>query len=309
MRIEMVEPAGVADLASRVLREAWPPPALDYSPEYLNWQFGFPGAVPARTALAFADGEAVGFIGTTPRRVRFHGAARAVMVVSFAAVRPAYRGRGLLQALYACLLDCVRRDGDPVLTFALVESAGQRGLERAYAAAGFTLHSLGTFPTYSYLSRGAATDITPTAGPPGSFDFPDDDTLWSDPTVEQWGHYSADPRPRALSVAATGAGPAVAAAIVSVPVVTAQGIQTVPVLDCCFTPHPTAAGLKAILDAASHGPNGSAVVSVPNLRGADAATIRAAGLRQTAPGFVGYVCAADPEDPILGAATTNLEIV
>ena len=73
--------------ASTLLEEAWDPPAIRYSPEYLEWQLNFPDSSALPAAAAFGDGELVGFAAASPRRVRSSSERLNVALVSFVAVR------------------------------------------------------------------------------------------------------------------------------------------------------------------------------------------------------------------------------
>src|SRR5438874_10592321 len=86
-RIELVTSADFVQEASKVLAEAWPPTTLVYSPEYLAWQFSFPGAGRLPGVAAFDGTIPVGFAGVTCRRMSHRGETADVAVVSFVAVR------------------------------------------------------------------------------------------------------------------------------------------------------------------------------------------------------------------------------
>src|SRR3954449_13307415 len=70
IRVEAVD-AGFAPEASAILREAWShQSAIDYTPEYLAWQFSFPGPLPPVAFAAFEGAEPIGFLGATVRHFR-----------------------------------------------------------------------------------------------------------------------------------------------------------------------------------------------------------------------------------------------
>jgi hypothetical protein len=262
----------------------------------------------------------IGFAGLTPRRIRFNHRPAAAYVLSFVAVHPVCRGRGLAAGLYAALLDAVRGTELPVIGFALLGSAGQRTLLRAYEAAGLHWRPLGEFPTYGFLSprvapppdvyteEPAAADLMPAieacVGPR---------TVWSAPDARQLDHYRQDPRPRTLVLVrgpdrqAVGAG-----LVVRADMATSRGVEPAVTVESVFLLRPDAATLRALLNhAARRWPSaaGPTPVMAPNLQGLAAALLRSAGVRQVAPGFAGYVGAADPSHPLLEAKGTNLEIV
>src|SRR5690349_12804883 len=68
----LVDGAGLSAEASRLLEEAWNPPAVHYTPNYLRWQLSFPSASGLPCAAAFDGSELAGFAGATARRLR-HG--------------------------------------------------------------------------------------------------------------------------------------------------------------------------------------------------------------------------------------------
>ncbi|MGH3183078.1 MAG: GNAT family N-acetyltransferase, partial [Streptosporangiaceae bacterium] len=132
---ELVDGTAFAPQASRVLEEAWSPPALCYTPEYLRWQLSFPGPLPLPAAAALAGNDPVGFAGATWRRLRCGSARWDVAVVSFVAVRPEWRKLGVAAGIYRRLLSALRETGAPIVTYAAGGSAGERLLLRAYAEA------------------------------------------------------------------------------------------------------------------------------------------------------------------------------
>ena len=332
-RVEEVNPAGFAEAASRLLEESWPAPHPRFSPEYLRWQLGFPGALPPLAVAAFDGAEPVGFAGATPRCVRFRGKRWDVYVVSFVAVQPAWRGRAVGEALYAAMLERVRARGAPVVTFAAPESAARRVLLRAYAAAGFTVRSLGAFAGHGYLasaasgpaleatSRGGAaaaalvtrhvsdlSELTPLIAASD-----DSRVIRGDPGPDALEHARGDPRqPRGVLVYDAG-GSAVAGAMLARPeVVERDGVRAITTVERVILPNPEAAPLRAVLTAAASaypGAAGPSVISVPNVCGIDPATLRIAGLRRLPSTFDGFCCAADARHPLLAADSTDLEVV
>ena len=66
----LVNGAGFASEASRILEDAWEPPTLRYSPGYLGWQLTFPSEVELPAVAAAEGGEPVGFAAATARRLR-----------------------------------------------------------------------------------------------------------------------------------------------------------------------------------------------------------------------------------------------
>ena len=89
--------------ASRILEEAWEPPTLRYTPGFLHWQLSFPSAVELPGVAAFEGTDPVGFAAATARRLRCGSAVFDMAIVSFVAVRPAWRGQGIASGLYRVL--------------------------------------------------------------------------------------------------------------------------------------------------------------------------------------------------------------
>ncbi|HEY9180989.1 MAG TPA: GNAT family N-acetyltransferase, partial [Candidatus Baltobacteraceae bacterium] len=154
LAIQRVNAAAFAQEAAHILEEAWPPPALHYTREYLRWQMTFPSDVDAIGVAAMDGREPVGFIGASPRRMRSGGESFTCFIVSFVAVRPKWRNRRVASALYAALLHEIRAARIATITFALPQSTGERLLLREYANGGFAIIPLGAYHTYAYRARG-----------------------------------------------------------------------------------------------------------------------------------------------------------
>jgi GNAT superfamily N-acetyltransferase len=272
---------------------------------------------------AFDGEEQVGFAAVTPRLVRYDAVYAPVYILSFVAVRPAWRGQSVATRLYATLLEELRGLGIPIVTFAEPGTGGQRRLLQAYTAAGFTCHPLGSYVVHGYIERSgsvppaglAYADADPEELLPIIQDCQGEQTLWSAPERPQLEHYRADPRPRALVVARRADGTAAGAAfLVQAEVESGQGTETVTMIDSLFLPlgKGDAEVLRGFFYHASRRwSSGSkpSIVTASNLRAIDPAIIRAAGLRQTPGRFEGYLCVADAGHPWLTAERTTLEVV
>ncbi|WP_437776772.1 GNAT family N-acetyltransferase [Sorangium sp. So ce1097] len=318
MQIEHVDPVAAAEEASLVLREAWPPPALHYTADYLRWQLGFPGPAP-RAVLARDGGEPAGFIGVAPRRFRFRGVASDGYVLSFVSVRPRFRGQGLARRLYAELLGGLRASGLPIAVFVEAQSAAaRRVLLAAVDEVGFQRKALAACRNHGFIPRASAEPPRAVAAPATVEDAlaaiaacGDERVLWSAPDAAQLEHSLRDPRPRRL-LRVEEAGRAVGAAAVFLSeIATAQGVDRVATVDALYLPEPTAARVAAVLRAASEAFSGQAtlpVVSAPNLAIVPADQLRPAGARPTAATFDAYIV--HPEGgPWMDAEVTNLEVV
>jgi len=320
MAIRLVHGTDFAQEASRILEEAWKPPALRYTPEYLRWQMSFPSAADMPSVMAFDGAEPIGFAGTSARRVK-HGATEfEAAIVSFVSVRPAWQGRRIAAEMYRTLLDATAKSGIPVVTFAAAESGGDRALLRAYPEAGFRVQPLGAYMNYGFVGKAA--------GPEGAWrSYAADDpcifetmtpqldgeatVLWSLPTRAQFEHYFADPRPRKLIVAEhRSTGVRGAGFVVRSEVRSANGIVPITTLENVWLPSPAAGCIQCLLQAAAEAwPNaGAMLLTCPNLSGVDDSALTAIRARKSGGRYSGYFCTAG-QQPLATMERTNLEIV
>ena len=308
-----------APQASAILTAAWPAPALHYTPEYLRWQLSFPGPGTAPAAAAFVDSNPAGFAASTHRRLRHGSEVIDALLVSFVAVHPDFRNRGIAAGLYRTLLAGVAATRLPVITFAQADSAGQRAIERAYPEAGFQLRPLGSYPGFACVPRpsremqwereestlpldwssvAAAVDACAT----------DRSLLWSAPSDAQFRHYLQDPRPRnLLSLKSGGVEPA-AAWVVQTAYVAGQGVNSVATIDCAWVNRRRPELLPGLASAVARISPAATVVNAPSLAGFDLKRLRDAGFRQTGPGFHGYCATAPGAVPLPSAEAVNCEI-
>ena len=320
IEFQLVTGPQFAPQASVILTAAWPAPALHYTPEYLRWQMSFPGPGPAPAVAAFVDSNPAGFAASTHRRLRRGPEMIDVLLVSFVAVHPDFRGRGIAAGLYRTLLAAIAAMRLPVVTFAQPDSAGQRLIERAYPEAGFELRPLGSYPGFACAPRAsheapwiseartlpldgssvaAAVDACAT----------DQRLLWSAPTDEQWRHYRDDPRPRALFSVNYADNAAAAAWAVQTAYVTAQGVNSVAAIDCAWLNRGRPELLASLASAVACISSMASVVNAPSLAGFDPKLLRRAGFRQVAPGFQGYCATAPGAARLPPAEAVSCEIV
>jgi GNAT superfamily N-acetyltransferase len=283
IEFRLVDGVSFAEEASRLLIAAWPIPALDYSPAYLRWQLAFPGPRAAPAVAAFVGSTPVGIAASSNRRLRVNSAFHDVLVVSFVAVDPAHRNKGIAGGLYRTLLDAVKNIDAPLITFGRENSSGQRAIERAYPASGLPLRAFGSYIPYATMPRSSSgTDewTRADAVPPEVLS----PVARSAPTVEQYAHYRNDPRPRELLVHRNATAWAWA---VRINYVSAKGIETATVLESVCVEQPEAlAGLASA--AAGLWPSPNPVVNLPNLWGMDPIELRALGFRKTGVPWIGY---------------------
>ncbi|HZW29648.1 MAG TPA: hypothetical protein VFF52_03020 [Isosphaeraceae bacterium] len=318
-RVEIVEPAAFAEPASRILQDAFQPPCLRYTPDYLRWLFRFPNGLESIGVAAFDGAEPVGFFAVMPRWMRSGDRRLAVSLMSSLAVRPG-RGGPLALALYSRLLELLRELGRPVVSYVRPGTVAERLLLWNFARAGLQARPLGSYRTYGALNAAGPAD------PPARVEEGDEDAflevvrscrdermLWRDPDRDQLRHYGADPRGCVLAVIRDASGGLIGAAtVVLARVVLPQGDELIPMINSVHLPRPTAEALQALIQFARRRWDGQAtapVVTAPNLIGIDPAVLRAAGLRATPSAFQGYVF--DPIADSLPAALmgTNLEVV
>jgi GNAT superfamily N-acetyltransferase len=323
IRLERVDPYAFAEPASRILQEAWPPPTMRFTADYLRWQFSFPGPLPPLGVAAFEGDEPVGFVGMTPRQLRFRGHSGPAYLHSFGGVRPAWRGRGLAAELYAYLLER-REPALPIVGWIEEGAGGHRTLLRAASLAGFEvpLPVLGANPVYGYRPGGADSDgplldVVEDADGRAFLDVArrcvSPDTIWNDPDTVILEHYRRDPRGRLLVVVNASDGEAVGAAmLVHAEVVTARQLERVATVDSVFLPRPDLDTLASVLRFTARRwapPGRPSVVSAPSLWTVPAEVRRAAGLRRMGKGFQGQLEVPSHRHPYASAEGTNLEIV
>lgn len=317
--IEHVDPTAFAASAAQVLQEAWKAPCMHYTPEYLRWQFTFPGAISPLGVAAFEGKELAGFVGATVRRLCFQNSYSELHLVSFLGVLPAWRSQGiavrLMEGIFRTLVD----RNQAFLWFVQTGGGGERCTLQASQEVGFDPRRLGPFPSYGFMRRPgtepSTVRVVETADHAALLSVlpscSGGQTLWNDPDARLLEHYLRDPRQRVMVVLEDAGGAKHGAAmIVRSEVATSQGVSYVPLVDNLFLPQPGADALTALCAYAAQrwpecGP--SPMVSIPNAGGIDPALLRAAGMRQTAVGFTGLLQAAD-DHPFLAATDTNLEI-
>jgi GNAT superfamily N-acetyltransferase len=321
---QAVDGVEFAPAASQLLGEAWRPPAMRYTAEYLHWQLSFPAPSSLPAVAAFIGGEPVGFAASTRRRVRYGLSEHDVFVVTFVCVSPRMRGRGIATGLYEHLLAQIRRIGSPVITYAAVDSDGDRVLRRVYPAAGFSLKPLGTYPAYAFMVKAgldpsdwAVSDCGTDASALGGIVHlcaRDTSLFWADPDQDTIRHYFRDPRPRKLLVAEhrrsrmRGAAWAVQGEFLS-----PRGSERTTMLESVWVPRDCPEMLPALLCCAGRcwttDPSKAVIVGAPSLQGFDGSVLRALAIRQTPGLFLGYFCASGLPEMFSGVRGTNLEVI
>ena len=320
---QLVDGAAFAMSASAILEEAWDPPAIRYTPGYLQWQLSFPASPALPAAAAFGDGEPVGFAAASARRVRCGSDHTDVALVSFVAVRRSWRKQGIAAGLYSTLTSALSERDLPVITFASPSSTGERTLLSSYQKANFSAQPLGDYLNYAHMARDT------TAGSDYEAVITDDlclarsvindcgsdaTVLWSDPSDAQLEHYAADPRGRKLVIVRhSTAGLVGAAWVIRMEHRTVTGPSVLKTLDCVWMRKDHARALPALYRCAAAawpGEQNGPVIGAPNLSIFDPAILRTMGIRQTGAKFRGYFCAPRSCCAIPSRVTkTNIEIV
>ena len=318
LRIEMVDPLAAAEPAGTILRTAWKPPCLHYSTPYLAWQFSFPGALEPKVAIAYREGRPVGCASVTQRAFMLDGSRVDAYVLSFVAVDPIARGHGVAAAVYAALLDTISAD-IPVLAFAEPDSPGERLLLTAFTRAGFDRHVLEPCRAVGYLQRANAPPTEQVIYAAMTTDFEeytsaaplgDRKTAWNYPTRQQWDHYLSDPRPRLMFAIRNANGVIEGSAImVMAEILSAQGIQIVPMLESVCLSSPSAEALRSVFRVAAERSHAPTTIVASNLSFIDGAVIRAAGARALPSAFNCYVFVKSVFRSFAKITNVNLEVI
>lgn len=316
----LVNGVDFAQQASGILQDAWPAPALRYTPAYLRWQMSFPSIAGMPAVAAFAGAEPVGFAAASARRLRQGNRELEAAIVSFVGVRPEWQRQGIAAGLYRTLLDALARAGTPVVTFASTATAGERALLRAYTEAGFRIDAMGTYSNYGYMGKASgvqsdwrcycSNDARILESLAAQLES-DGAVLWSWPKGAQLEHYFADPRPRKLIVMEHGSsGVRGAGFAVQSEFRTAQGVTVITTVESVWLSGAATAGVQSLLQAAAQAwdTRGARLLTCPNLSGVEDAALAAMRARKTGGRFSGYFCSAGAKQwPAF--ERTNLEIV
>lgn len=312
--VGLVDPVESAAYAAAVLRSAWRPPCLHYSDAYIRWQMAFPGVLPARLAIAFAGRDPVGCAGLTPRELQLNGARIAGYILSFVAVAPAWRGKGLAARLYETLLSGISPE---VLTlaFAHPDSTGERVLVEAFAN-GFKHHALRACRAVGFASpagppangRSSARQATESEFIAAQQIETKGRVLWNAPSPEMVGHYLRDPRPRSLLVMTDTQGRTAGTAMrVAAEMATASGsaLQHVPMLENLRLTDAVPDVLRSAFSAAADLVPGATAIA-PNVSHIDESVIKSARARSLPSVYNTHVFC-DRDD--LHADMTNVEVI
>jgi hypothetical protein len=315
-RIEVVDPVPFAGIASEILQAAWKPPCLYYSADYLSWQFSFPSHLPRVGVVAFLDDRAVGCIAVTARHFVCASEKFAAYVFSFLAVHPSAGRRGLASAMYAALSDAIPVE-IPMVGFAETGSPAERLMVGSLQRASFRHHPFLVSRAVGFLPRSGAPKRSSVVVETESYtEFSSaarisdqHSTLFTDITEEHFDHYCKDPRQRTTVAVRDENGTAIGTAmIVNANILSAQGIQRVPMLENVALAEPTPDAIAALLEFAAARTLAGSTVIASNLSHVDAALVRAAGARALPSSFNPYAFVRGPKHVIETAAALNLEV-
>ena len=305
VQIRRVDPIAFAGEASAVLRAAWRPPSLEYTPEYVRFHCGFPTALEPISLAGYQGEEVVGFVAATGRQ----SSVGEVYLSSFLSLRP-----GSVPSLPTALVRqetrLLREAGRPTLVFAQVGSIGEYLLQ-CIDSLKIERVPLGEYRVHTAMPRGEVAGIGVEVVPPGDWaaaaEGLRDETLLA-PSLDgdTVRHFASDPAGRRLLLAREAGGRVVATAMQGITsTVTATGVDRIPTLHYVRLAEQRPEALKALLafvKSASH-----PIVLVPNVVGISQPVARAAGVRAAGSAFAAYLCPFGADLPPLRGV--ELEIV
>lgn len=303
-QIRPVDPVSFADEASAILRSAWRPPCLDYTPGYLRFQCGFPTTLDPVSLAMYQGDEAIGFVAATGR----HSNIGEMYHSSFLSLRP-----GSLPSLSIALarhqLRIIQRSNTRMLVFAQVGSTGEN-LLRCIESIGMKRSHLGEYRVHAAMPR-LTTPNARVEELPGeewaveAGRMRDDSLLSPAFDAADLRHFVQDPDGRKF-LAVIMDGKIIATAMRAyTPTVTATGSERIPALHYVRLAEQQPEALIALLGFAKDASH--PVVTVPNAIGISPPVARAAGLRATGSVFAAYLTSDDGDVPPLRG--TEFEIV
>lgn len=173
---------------------AFQPNGLRFTPAYLRWVASNPAGSRACVIRMTSRDQTIGLLAAVPRAFVYAGVRLVGHVVSFVAVHPEHRGKGVSSDLYSAIVESIRGETAGVLVWGRAGSAGERAFRRGFATAGWQESQLGTQRGWASLLGRLRSDGPPTGT--AAVDSP------SSLTDELGSYASADPR----LVHLTGAG-------------------------------------------------------------------------------------------------------
>lgn len=293
------------------MRAAWTPPCLDYTPEYLEWQLSFPGAIAPRYITGFQDGRCVAFAAATPRKLRLGSWSAPFFVKSFVTIAPHLRGRGIGRDLRRRIVSEIAAEGIPIVRFGEIATGA---LEEDYQLSGMAISYQGECRAVARLSDANAEprllsideylNVTRALSSPRA--------LVLDADAEVVAHYSADPRGRAfLGVSGEGGEIVAAGMAVKAMVVTRKGSTTSVQLEQPITARDTEPRCFRDLTAAAArwGYNAAGIVTIPNTGSLEPGLLAEAGYRHIPGRYRAWVANPVGMTMPFQSVTLDLEII
>jgi hypothetical protein len=302
MSIMPVDLRDFTPTAGEILRAAWKPPCLDYSDEYLRWQFEFPTDLKPVALTGYYEGSAVAFVAATGRNTN----AGPMYMSSFMSLVPGAPS-SLAISMIRQQSRALRDSGLPTVVFAQRGSIGER-LLAVGDTVGLKRISLGEYRVHVAAPRNPPADVDVQAVNSAAWlrvcdSFADHDVLSLSFDEDTLRHLEADPFGREFLVATRADEPAGSAMLSETRSVSGSGIQVIPTLHCIRLRNGDPEALSALLFyARKRGP----VINVPNASSIPDQTRKAAGLRANPAAFVGCISTSGEPQMFRG---TDLEIV
>jgi len=303
-RIRPVDPIPFADSASALLRAAWKPPCIDYTPDYVRFQCGFPTPLPPIGIAAFDGEDPVGFVAATGRASN----AGPIYLASYLALRP-----GTIPSLSVAIVRAESRKlleaKAPMLVFAQVGSVGEY-LLKIFESMGLARTFIGEYRVHAGTPKEIPAGLHVEDVPPEAWAREaavlEPDGLLS-PTFDNanLAHFARDPFGRRFVVVRRGDGVVATGMQSWTQIVPSSGPGRVPALNYVRLKGDDPDALVALLALPRH--EHSPVVTLPNTAGARHDVAKAAGLRATGSVFAAYVFHIGGEFPTFRG--TEFEII
>jgi hypothetical protein len=304
-QIRRVNPVAFATEASTILKAAWQPPSLDYTPEYVQFQCSFPSVLDPVGVAIFEEQNPLGFIAATGRNSN----AGELYLSSFLAVLPGSHPASAIM-LIRHETQIIQETGRPVFMFVQAGSVGEK-LLKCRDSLGMRRVSLGEYRVHAAVPKPSMSKARVRRVPPDEWSveanrFRDDSLLGPAFTPADMQHFCKDPQGRQFLMAVDEHGQVIATAMRAfTSSVTVTGVMQIPSLHYVRLADQRPDGLAALLAFAEH--PASPVVTVPNMAGITSTVAKAVHLRATPSVFVAYLSYSTADAPPFRG--TDFEIV
>jgi len=305
--ITQCSPTDWVDAASRLLKAVWEPPALDYTPAYLHWQFTRPSHLPP-LCFVIGDGEQLScFVAAIGHGVEFNGETCHVYLSSHFAAARGSNGMNALGVLRAEGKAIAVADV-PAVSFAAPGSLGEKVM-RFVAVEGLMGKRYGLLPGYMAPARPNApnaemVDADVFAAARSELVAPAE-TLDVSLDRESLAHYETHPWTREFVVARDGSRSTATGIAGTLRTLTRSGAQTVATLSALRVRDP--AGLAAMISYTARRFD-TRFVSLPVCEHVGLEVLQSVGARRVPTEF-GWHLYAKPGARLTEAAHIALEIV